>query len=169
MGGVGSIGGGSRGVLCTELGPHPFWPSPRAPLATWETQLGPLGSSHKAKTLVSRHDQAQWTAKAWLFVARYHAVGQRGQGAVATFPHSLGAATRVRVARWCWSRASPSPRLYIQPPSLSFLLLPVPPQSLSPLPSGNSPRSRSSLPSGNSPRSRARPRGDLATSREEPR
>ena len=52
MGGVHTTSDGSRGVLCTELGTHPFWPSPRAPLAPWETQAGPLGTSHKAKTLV---------------------------------------------------------------------------------------------------------------------
>ena len=35
MGGVGTITGGSRGVLCTELGTRPFWPLawPPGPLA----------------------------------------------------------------------------------------------------------------------------------------
>ena len=185
---VHTIGDGSRCVLCTELGTHPFWPAPGAP---WETSPGPhpFWPSPQAPL-------APWTTiRPFSQLGTSHTAAMIGQGAslfvAALFPDARtekdtyqkdSALPRARpsslrpllvpssfepfapflspVDSSPWPQPSPVPLLLLpvpRPSPVPLLLLPVPP-SLS-----------SSLPSASSPRSRARPRGDLATSREEPR
>ena len=164
MGGVHTTSDGSRGVLCTELGTHPVWPSPRGP--PWppgRPSLGPWAAPTRpkpSKTVVLQPNCSQRPAAAQMCDPRSPTRSRRASKVPTP---RVGGVGNIGGG----SRGVLCTALGTYPPIFALHTSPVP---LLPSPSCPSPVSlSSSLPSGNSPRSRARPRGDLATSREEPR
>jgi hypothetical protein len=135
------MGDGSRGVLSTELGTHLFSPD----WAPWGAQSGPLGSSHKAKTLVLQQNSSQRPAAAQKYAystpVRAHTAPVSPKRSHLPHPwglHGWGRQHRRRLTRRALYRTWPPSILALAPGPPSHLGDPAWP--LGQLPQGQNPR-----------------------------